>query len=67
VLRTFNHVNLADRVALALRANVPAASRGIIHNHRPSLADGDFLHARSRARTFDTDRHRARSDSLQGM
>jgi hypothetical protein len=65
MLRTINYVNLAHRAAVALRANVPAVSRGIIHNHRPSPADSGSLRARTQGRTFDTDRHGALSDFLQ--
>jgi hypothetical protein len=67
VLRTINHVNFADRAAVVLRANVPAVSRGISHNHRLSLADSDCLRANSQGRKLDTDWHGALSDSLQGV
>jgi hypothetical protein len=67
MLRTINHVNLAHRAAVALRANVPAVSRGIIGNHRPSPADSGSLRASTQGRTFDTDWHGALSDSLQGV
>jgi hypothetical protein len=66
MLRTINHVNLAHRAAVTLRANVPALSRGLTHNHRPSLADGDSLRAHTEGWTFDTEGHGALSDCLQG-
>jgi hypothetical protein len=66
MLRMINHVNLAHRAAVALRAIVPAVSRGIIHNHPPSLVDGDALRAHTQGRTCDTDRHGALPGALKG-
>jgi hypothetical protein len=66
-LRTINHVNLAHRAAVTLRANVPAVSRGIIHIHPLSPADSGCLRARTDGRTFDIDWHGVLSDSLQGV
>jgi hypothetical protein len=60
-------VNLAHRAAVALRANVPAVSRGTIHNHPLSPADSGSLRARTDGWTFDSNWHGVLSDLLEGV
>jgi beta-glucosidase len=54
LLRTIHHVNLAHGPAVdVLRANVPQASLGIIHNHQPCVAASDAPQDAAAARKFD--------------
>jgi beta-glucosidase len=54
LLRTIHHVNLAHGAAIdVLRAHVPEASLGIIHNHQPCLAATDLPEDGAAARKFD--------------
>jgi beta-glucosidase len=54
LLRTIHHVNLAHGAAVdVLRAHVPEASLGIIHNHQPCLAASDPPQDGAAARKFD--------------
>jgi hypothetical protein len=67
MLRTINHVNLADRAAIAVLRAVPAASRGIIPDHQPCLTHSDGRRASTEGPTFDLDRNGALSNSLHGV
>jgi beta-glucosidase len=54
LLRTIHHVNLAHGAAIdVLRANVPQASLGIIHNHQPCVAASDAPQDAAAARKFE--------------
>jgi beta-glucosidase len=54
LLRAIHHVNLAHGTAVdALRANVPQASIGIIHNRQPCLPASDAVQDVASARILD--------------
>lgn len=53
LLRTIHHVNLAHGAAIdVLRANVPHASLGIVHNHQPCLPASDTPQDAAAAQKF---------------
>jgi hypothetical protein len=66
MLWTIDHVNLAHRAAIDVLRAFPA-SRRIIHNHQPCLAQSNSRRARAEGPIVDIDESGALSNSLHGV